>query len=170
MPQLEFVHDYTAQDHTEVMHSAIRKWWVNNRARYLWLIFLSVFGFAVLWRLDASDLLLGLYSGALAGWLLTLRSHWKRQKSQWSKSWEDNPSFRGELRTQLTPEGLRRYGSNTEFYCKWDAITSLVETANLFVLYTGTRWFVTIPKRVCRASEQLEELRVYLSSKVPQKA
>jgi len=170
MPALEFVHDYTAQDHTEVMRSAVRKWWRSNRARYLWLIFLAVLGFAILWRLDASDLLVGLYSGALVGWIWTLRSYWHKQKMRWAKAWEENPSFRDQLRTQLTPEGLRRFGTNTEFYCKWDAITSLVETANLFVLYTGTSWFVTIPKRVCETSERLEELKTFLSSKVSEKA
>src|SRR4051812_10146270 len=80
--------------------------------------------FFILVRLDASELLLGLYGGALGGWLLTLYSFWKQQKRHWSAMYEENPSFQDQLRTVLTQEGLRRHGTKTEFFCTWSAITS----------------------------------------------
>ncbi len=170
MPDLEFVHDYSLQDHTEVMQSATRKWLATHRERYFWLVFLGTVGFFILMRLDASELLLGLYGGGLAGWLLTLYSFWKQQKRHWSAMYEENPSFRDQLRTVLTQEGLRRHGTKTEFFCTWSAITSSVETANLFVLYLGKTWFITIPKRVCETPGRLEELRSFLSAQTPKEA
>jgi hypothetical protein len=70
----------------------------------------------------------------------------------------------------LTDDGLRRYGTDTEFFCTWKGFNSLTETDHLFILYVGKGSFITIPKRVCENAAQLEGLRTLLSSKIPEKA
>src|SRR5205085_8785517 len=117
-------------------------------------------------RLEAQSELLWLFAGVVIGWATYVWASWKQQRQFWTKLWEDNSSFRDELRTQLDPDGLRRYSTNTEFVGKWKAFTSLQETTNLFILYTGTSWFLTIPKRVCDTPERLNDLRSFLSSQI----
>jgi hypothetical protein len=169
MATFEFLNHYTSEDHAEVLKLTRKKTWQKQRTRVLWWALFIVGGFWVLSRLEAQSELLWLFAGVTIGWAMYVWASWKQQRQYWTKLWEDNSSFRDELRTQLDPDGLRRYSANTEFFGRWKAFTSLEETANLFILYTGTSWFLTIPKRVCETSEQLQELRAFLSSKVPEK-
>jgi hypothetical protein len=170
MATFEFLNHYTAEDHAEVFELTRTKAWTKNRARFLWWLLFVVFGFWLMWFSQTQDALLWLFAGVVIGWVTYVLTAWKQQRQYWANLWEGNPSFRDELRTQLDSDGLRRYSANTECFGKWKAFTSLDETANLFVLYTGTSWFLTIPKRVCETPERLQELRAFLVAQVPIKA
>src|SRR3954463_8560355 len=168
MTTFDFLHQYTSADHAEVFELTRKKTFAKQRGRLFWLGLLIVIAFFLLWIFQADSSFVWFFMGATIGWVTYLSTAWKQQRQYWEKIWEDNSSFRDELRTKMDSDGLRRHSSNTEFVGRWKAFTSIEETANLFVLYTGTSWFLTIPKRVCETPAQLEEIKAFLLSKIPQ--
>jgi hypothetical protein len=169
MATFEFLNHYTSEDHSEVLVLTRKKSLKKQRGRLFWWGILIVFLFSMMWVSRADSALVWLLAGVVIGWLSYLSTAWKQQKRYWTKIWEDNPSFRDELRTKLDSDGVRRYSNSTEFFGTWKAFTSLEETTNLFILFTGSSWFLTIPKRVCETPERLIELRTFLFAQIPSK-
>jgi YcxB-like protein len=65
----------------------------------------------------------------------------------------------GNLKLDLSGEGIHSESSNTKTDIAWNAVQSFAEDKHLFMLYLAPAKFIAIPKRICTV-QQIDDLRI----------
>ncbi len=98
-------------------------------------------------------------------WLFTF--FWNRRFAA-KYIWRSQPSFQLRRTLDADPSRLIIDDAQRRTEKKWTSIRQFVETANLFLLYTGEHAFDMVPKRAFASPAKVDEFRALLEQEVHQ--
>ena len=78
-----------------------------------------------------------------------------------------NPQLKGTQRYDLTTDELRMSGGLSSVTMKWEAVVSIVETKDFFLIYIGKDRAYFIPKTALASPSELDALRTLFQDQAP---
>ena len=86
------------------------------------------------------------------------------QQWQLSRVYRHTPSLQQEQTHQFSEEGFRVRNPLADTLVRWAAFLEVLETKEVFLLYTSPSMAYFLPKRAIRTSEDLAQLRSFLKT------